>query len=87
MDLNYTDAARTDLGVIPTYELDLAFGEDENDFSLKLPLSAANLLTSGSFIFMSDGIAGTEYGGMVTGVDVNSENDFLERTGKTFHHI
>ena len=44
MDLNYTDAARADLGVIPTYELDLAFGEDENDFSLKLPLSAANLL-------------------------------------------
>ena len=87
MDLNYTDAARTDLGVIPTYELDLAFGEDENDFSLKLPLSAANLLTSGSFIFMSDGITGTEYGGMVTGVDVNSENDFLERTGKTFHGL
>lgn len=39
MDLIYTDKNRKDIDVLSDYELDEAFGKNENNFSLKISLS------------------------------------------------
>ena len=36
MDLIYTDKNGIDKNIMPTYELDAAFGRDENDFECRL---------------------------------------------------
>lgn len=38
MELIYTDASHTPLGVLRNFELDMAIGDDENDFELTLPI-------------------------------------------------
>lgn len=71
-DLIITDSARKPIASLDDYELDLAYGSDENDFKLTcLPQPAA-----GSLIMMD----GTEYGGMVT---VRNTDGSVE--GPTWH--
>ena len=38
MDLIYTDTNRTDVDIMPPYELDMAFGRDENDFECTIAI-------------------------------------------------
>ena len=40
MDLIYADENKIEIGVIPEYEFDIAFGSDENDFELTLDVSS-----------------------------------------------
>lgn len=65
--LLYADASLRAAGRIPSYELDLAYGSDENDFELTCPLD----------VQMGDGwlvwLPGTSIGGMVRGVAVKRE--------------
>ena len=43
MDLIYTNENRVDIAVIPEYNLDLAFGKDENDFEIEMSIESGCL--------------------------------------------
>ena len=82
MDLIYTDATREEVGVLPNPELDLAFGEDENDFALTLKLSHDRL--EKNCTFYADG---TEIGGIVDGMEVDTAEKTITYTGRSWHGI
>ena len=82
MDLIYTDAQGVDVGILDKYVLDLAFGSDENDFELEMAISNTDI-EEGAFIY----IEGTEYGGIVDGLKVNTEKEVVQYMGRTFHGI
>ena len=60
MELIVTDAGGLDLASLTAYDLDLAYGSDENDFELS-PGDGAPRLSAGSRVYMD----GTPYGGVV----------------------
>lgn len=82
MDLIYTDKKRTDVNVLDDYTLDLAYGEDENDFECTVDLENDCCPVS-SVLY----IEGTEYGGVVDGKRVDTENDKLVYLGRTWHGV
>lgn len=82
MDLIYMNDAREDVGVLHDYKLDLAYGEDENDFELKIP-SAAHCCGEGFFLY----IDGTEYGGIVDEIASDTEAEEVTYTGRTWHGL
>ena len=82
MDLIYTNAAGDDVGVLQGFTLDLAYGADENDFQLELSIDN-QAIEAGAFVY----IDGTEYGGMVDGVDVDTERRLVKYLGRSFHGI
>lgn len=82
MDLIYTNAAREDLGVLHDYKLDLAIGEDENDFELRLPV-CEHVCSGGSYIC----IEGTEYGGIVDDIQSNTATQEVVYSGRTWHGL
>lgn len=82
MDLIYTNEAREDLGVLFDYSFDLAFGADENDFELTVDVNN-NCCVPKSFIY----IEGTEYGGIVDGMKIDTSKDSLTYSGRTWHGI
>lgn len=83
IDLVYTDRNRIEQGVINAYGLDLAYGSDENDFKLTLPIDKQ--LDMRSFVYLD----GTEWGGIVRGGKESTldENPVYVATGKTWHGI
>ncbi len=82
MDLIYTNPAREDLGVLQDYDLDLAFGADENNFECVVSV-ASHCCEAGSLLYME----GTEYGGIVDGIKSNTETKEVTYTGRTWHGI
>ncbi len=82
MDLIYTNPAMEDLGVLRAYRLDIAYGEDENDFELKLPASE-HCCTGGSFVYIED----TEYGGKVDSIQSDTGAGEVIYTGRTWHGL
>lgn len=82
MDLIYTNPAMEDQGVLHAYKLDLAFGEDENDFELRL--SARDHCCAGSSMLY---IEGTEYGGIVDSIESDTAAQEVIYTGRTWHGI
>lgn len=82
MDLIYTDANRVDLGVLLNYELDLAFGSDENNFECRIQ-TGSHCCEAGSLLY----VEGTEYGGIVDSIESDSENDEVVYRGRTWHGI
>lgn len=82
MDLIYTDANRVDLGVLLDYELDLAFGSDENNFECRIQ-TGSHCCEAGSLLY----VEGTEYGGIVDSIESDSENDEVVYRGRTWHGI
>ena len=82
MDLIYTNAAKKDIGVLQDYELDLAFGADENDFECTIP-ARKHCCESGSMLY----IEGTEYGGIVDSIESKTENKEVVYSGRTWHGI
>lgn len=81
IDLIYTDAHGEDQGILNAYQLDLAYGIDENDFELTLP--GGMLLEEKSRVY----IEGTEWGGIVRGgrESVVDANCTYVATGETWH--
>lgn len=78
-------------GVVKVYDLDLAFGdEEENDFTLTVPLQFAEDV-GGSFIEPGDFVffAGTEWGGVVDSRSYDNTGDYavLAYKGRTWHGI
>ena len=82
MDLIYMNANKEDLGVLHEYELDLAFGKDENNFQCKIA-AKDHCCEAGYFLY----IEGTEYGGIVDSIESNTETDEVVYTGRTWHGL
>lgn len=82
MDLIFTDATGADVGVLIGFTLDLAFGNEENDFELALSIDSKKI-ESGAFIY----IDGTEYGGIIDGLKVDTDQQLVTYVGRTFHGI
>lgn len=82
VDLIYTDEKRQDVDLVREYNLDLAYGSDENNFILTVPLKETGIKT-GSYIYIED----TEYGGIVDGIGANTEKEQIPFNGRTWHGI
>ena len=82
MDLIYMNDAREDLGVLHDYKLDMAYGAAENDFELRVPVSA-HTCTGGFFVYAD----GTEYGGIVDDVQSDTAAQEVAYTGRTWHGL
>lgn len=82
MDLIYADEKRNEIGVLLEYDFDLAFGEDENDFELKI-VADKHCCKAGYFIY----IEGTEYGGIIDSVSVKTAENEVTYHGRTWHGI
>lgn len=82
MDLIYMNADKEDIGVLQNYEMDLAFGEDENNF--ECTMSAKNhCCEAGYFLYME----GTEYGGVIDGIKSETGSEDVTYSGRTWHGI
>lgn len=82
MDLIYANNEREDVGVMKDYHLDLAFGQDENNF--ECTISEENHCCEDSFILY---IEGTEYGGIVDTIAPDTANSEVTYMGRTWHGI
>jgi hypothetical protein len=83
MDLNYTDINGIDIGVLKDYSFDLEFGLNAtNDFELQLDLED-HCLIDDCRVYIQD----TEYGGIVDNIEVDTGDDLVTYTGRTFHGI
>lgn len=82
MDLIYTNAQRQDQGVLQEYELDLAYGADENDFACTVARSA-HCCAAGSLLYMED----TEYGGIVDKLTSDTAAENVTYEGRTWHGL
>ena len=82
MDLIYADASRKDIGVIMDCTFDLAFGADENNFECILDLNS-HCCQPGDYLYMD----GTEYGGIVDSLEVDTDAGSVTYRGRTWHGI
>lgn len=85
MDLIYADVVNgeiIDRGILNNYAFDISFGEDENNFQLKCPMEGTKL-EEDQIIYIS----GTEYGGIIDSIEVDTANLKLIYTGRTWHGI
>lgn len=80
-DVVYATTDGVELGVVHGYELDCAFGVDENDFELKCGVEP--LLDAGMLLYME----GTEWGGIIDNVEVDETTSAPQATykGRTWH--
>lgn len=82
MDLIYMNSEMVDHGVLQDFEMDLAFGANENDFECRIS-SALHCCDAGYYLY----IEGTEYGGTVDSIEVISETAEVVYYGRTWHGI
>lgn len=82
MDLIYTTSEKIDIGVLLDYQFDLAFGQDENDFEC-IVSTAEHCCDAGYYLH----IEGTEYGGIIDNIAVDTEADSVTYSGRTWHGI
>lgn len=82
MDLIYMNTEKEDVGVLQDYIFDLAFGMDENDFECKVDLSN-HVCEAGYYLY----IEGTEYGGIVDSIHVDTDSETITYKGRTWHGI
>lgn len=82
MDLIYADENGIDLGVILEYTFDMAFGRDENDFSITIDINE-HCCDAGYFIYIEE----TEYGGLIDKISPNTSNNTVTYEGRTWHGI
>ena len=82
MDLIYANERMEDQGVFLNPILDLAFGADENNFECKV--STANHCCDKGYIIYAEG---TEYGGVVDRIRVETDNRLIVYGGRTWHGL
>lgn len=82
MDLIYMDERKRDIGVMKNFTLDLAYGEDENNFELTT-VTENNVCKSGFYIYAE----GTDYGGIIDSIEVKTSSNSLSYKGRTWHGI
>ena len=82
MDLIFTNAQRSDQGILSTHSFDLSYGATENDFVLTVGANEP-MLEDKACVF----IEGTEYGGMVGGIKASTYGETITYRGRTWHGI
>ncbi len=82
MDLIYADKNRAELGEIMDYEMDLAYGSEENDFELTVGLNLS-CCQPGYMVYFRD----TEYGGIIDSICPDTKEDTVTYKGRTWHGI
>ena len=82
MDLIYADEQRQDIGVLLTFNLDMAYGVDENNFECTIEREA-HCCQEGFFLYVD----GEEYGGIIDKIRVNTEADEIIYKGRTWHGV
>ena len=82
MDLIYTDSNMVDIGVLMDYKLDLAFGKDENNLECTLTANS-HCCDDGYYLH----IEGTEYGGIIDSIEVDTAANKVIYFGRTWHGI
>lgn len=82
MDLIYANEKREDVNVLKDYSLDLAYGVDENDFECRVSIDN-HCCDTAYFLY----VEGTEYGGIVDNIKVDTENAEITYSGRTWHGI
>ena len=82
MDLIFMNSAKEDVGVMQSYELDMAFGEDENNLQCKVP-AQYHCCQAGWGLY----VEGTEYGGIIDSIESDTVNDEVIYTGRTWHGL
>lgn len=82
MDLIYADKDRRDIGVLHVYELDLAFGADENSFECRVHAND-HCCEAGYYLYFE----GTEYGGIIDSIKIDTVNEEITYSGRTWHGI
>ncbi|MGN0076338.1 MAG: hypothetical protein ACI38Z_05120 [Parafannyhessea sp.] len=84
MDLVVADASGTDLRIVDDFSMDMAFGSDENSFTLTLAPALAP--PAGGYVYVD----GTEYGGVADSVTASVRSgrcSAVEVKGRTWHGI
>lgn len=81
-DLIYANELKEDVGVLDIYNLDLAYGADENSFEIQMPLSE-HRCKENYFLYMEN----SEYGGIIDEISVNTESNVVSYLGRTWHGI
>lgn len=82
MDLIYADEKKKDIGVLTDYTFDLAYGKDENNFECCV-YNDNHVCQKGYMLY----IEGTEYGGIIDQVKVDTEAETITYCGRTWHGI
>lgn len=82
MDLIFMNEIKEDVGVVHDATLDLAFGSDENDYECKIA-TVNHCCREGYFLYYE----GTEYGGIVDDIYIDTDADEITYHGKTWHGI
>ncbi|MBR3762183.1 MAG: hypothetical protein IKK59_05515 [Lachnospiraceae bacterium] len=82
MDLMHANSNREDEKVLLDYDFDLAFGADENDFECTIDYNK-HCCEGGDFLY----IEGTEYGGIIDSVRVDTDAKEVAYGGRTWHGI
>lgn len=82
MDLIFMNASREDIGVLQDYELDLAFGADENNFECRIQ-SQAHCCEAGFFLYAE----GTEYGGVIDSITSDTAKKEVIYSGRTWQGV
>lgn len=82
MDLIYMNANKEDLGVLQDYELDLAFGSDENNFECTIH-AGSHCCEAGYYLYAE----GTEYGGIIDSISNDTDTNDVTYSGRTWHGI
>lgn len=71
-----------DIGVLQDFEMDLAFGANENNFECRVH-NSMHCCGAGYYLY----IEGTEYGGTVDSIEVVTETEEIVYHGRTWHGI
>lgn len=82
MDLIYANSQKEDVSVLDSFKFDLAYGFDENNFELSTGIN--NHVCKEGFILY---IEGTEYGGIIEGIRVETEENRIVYKGSTWHGL
>ena len=82
MDLVYMNDSMEDQGVLTDFEMDLAYGKDENDFECLIPIEN-HCCQAGWYLYAE----GTEYGGIIDTLEVRTEAGEMVYFGRTWHGI
>lgn len=82
MDLIYANAQKEDIGILQFYNLNMAYGIDENNFELQLNLED-HCIDYGYFIYAQN----TEYGGIVDTISVDNGKGIVRYSGRSWQGI
>lgn len=82
MDLIYANENKEDIGVLQFYNLNMAYGADENNFALQLNLEE-HCIDYGYFIYAQN----TEYGGIVDTIAVDNGRGVVQYSGRSWQGI